>query len=208
MPLVLPSSALQAGELDLRTVLPLCVQVLDLGGGPANGARLLCAAAADDSFLDPASAMQAHADRSGRVVLPVLPGNWFVMALTEHGIAHAVVKAAPGLAPQTLPLRALDRMRVRVVDGDGRPVHGAAFSLNGSSWSVDSTGEDAMLRTVGWHVSQWTLQRGASDARGNADLSFFAWKGLLMRLEVSKGDLETRVPRPEASDERIEVVLK
>jgi hypothetical protein len=152
--------------------------------------------------------MHARADRSGRAVLPVLPGNWFVMAVHDDGIAHATVEAAPGLAPQSLQLRAFDRMRVRVVDGEGKPVQGARFSSNGSSWSGGGTPEDEMLRQAGWQVSQWSLQRCESDAEGRADLLFLAAKGMQMRLEVRKEKRRARVQNLEVSDDPMEIVLK
>jgi hypothetical protein len=114
----------------------------------------------------------------------------------------------PGLAAQTLQLHAFDRMRVRAVDGAGKPVEGAHFSSNGSNWSGGGSAEDEMLRRVGWQVSSWSLQRCVSDAEGNADLLFLTARGMQMRFDAAKDRMRASNLRLEAGDEPVEIVLK
>jgi hypothetical protein len=211
MPLVLPASAVDKNELDLRDVLPLRLQVLDAGAGPAIGAHIFCLPAvgsAGSTFAHPPFAIPTRTDRSGRVALPVLPGKWVVMAVLDDGIAHTIVEAAPGLGPQTLQLRGFDRMHVRVVDAEGKPVEGVHFStiLTGIGGIASAEGE--VLSHLSTEVSSWMVQRAVSDANGNADLPFLAMKEVQLSIQAQK-DRRIEAPmRLEANDARVDIVLK
>jgi hypothetical protein len=208
LPLVLPPSALDENELDLRAVLPLRLQVLDATAGPAIGARILCSAAIEGGFVLPHRALQVIADRSGRVVLPILPGKWFVLGVLDHSVAHAVVEAAPGLAPQTLQLRPLDCMRVHVVDAGGRAIAGARFSwfdLSSRSGPTSRNPEEMMTYVAGMQITSWAMQRCRSVANGDADVWFLAPSGPTVL--ISADGLQTNVTL-EANEQRVPIVLR
>lgn len=207
LPLVLPESAVDRGKLDLRSVVPLRLQVLDAGAGPAIGAHVLCSPKGTRSFVDPESATYVRADRAGRAVLPILPGSCFVIAVTDDGVAHSVVEAAAGLAPQTLQLHPFDRMRVRVVDGDGKPVEGVRFEPKGRS-QFGSDSAERVLCTVGWQLSSWAMRKTLTDANGNADVPFFAAPELYLHMEATKDNRTASDIQLQAGDGRVDIVLK
>lgn len=210
LPLVLPASVLEGNELDLREVLPLRLQVLDASAGPAIGACVLCAAATADGFVRPDRALRVFADRSGRAVLPVLPGQWFVMAVLDTSVAHTVIDVAPALAPQTLQLKPLDCMRVRVVDGDGKPVANATFrqDLHPHGGSAPTTALERQLYVAGSQAWGWMLRRCTTDAKGNADVPLLTAACPDMELRVHASGGGSAVVRTEASAQRREIVVK
>ena len=123
--LVLPASALRnAGGLDLRRLVPLRLQVLDATSGPAMDAAVLCSPKDTDRFVDAAQAMRARTDAAGRVALPLMPGTWMLVVVQGPTWAKSILEVGTALDVQTLQLVPLDRMPVRIVDGDGKPQAG------------------------------------------------------------------------------------
>ena len=205
--MVLPATAL-AGKLDLDQVLPLRLQVLDAGAGPAMGAAVLCSPLQGGEFVDAAHAMQAEVDASGRLVLPVMPGTWFVMAVHGASWASAVVEAAPGLAAQELRLMPFDRMAVRVVDGDRRPLAGVGFDTSGASWGGGGAAESQMLLSMGYHLASKLLESVHTDADGRATLPFLARKQLRIEFQARHGERTSAEFVLAPNEEPLEIVIR
>lgn len=208
-PLVVPMDWLDADRgLDLRKVQALRLQLLDAGGGPAIGAQVLLAPEAGQQFLDPDHAMRAETDATGRVVFPVLPGKWVVAALAGTSFGTVVVEVGTSPEVVTLPLSPLDRMRVRVVDGEGKPLAGVHFFNTGASWSGGGEPEQHFRTELGHQLASWFLSQAITGPDGCADLPFLVCKSLRVEFQVSCGVMSGSEMPLVAGDEIREIELK
>lgn len=208
-PLVVPMAWLDADlGLDLRKVLALRLQLLDAGGGPATGAKVLLAPEAGQEVLEPSHAMRAESDPTGRVVFPVLPGKWVVAALAGASFGSVVVDLASSPEVVTLPLSPLDRMRVRVVDGEGKPLAGVRFDYTGASWSGGGDADEQFRTGLGNQLASWFLGQATTGLDGGADLPFLLCKSLRVEFQAHHGKLRGREMALVADDEITEIELK
>ena len=186
----------------------LRLQLLDGSSGPAIGAHVLCTPEDGNAFLDPAYGMRAQTDRSGRLVLPLTAGRWCVLAVLDDAWGHLVVDVVHGLAPQSLQLQPLDRMPVRVVDGQGAPLANVRFTSDGASWRGGGSPQEELLRNVAWGITRWSLQRKASDANGHADLFFLAARNMQTNLTTVHRDKTEKQGYLRVDEDRLDLVLR
>ena len=204
-PLVVPMAWLDADQgLDLRKIQALRLQLVDATGGPAIGAQVLLGPAG----LDPCHAMRAETDATGRVVFPTLPGKWIVAALAGATFGSVVVDVGASPDVVTLPLGPLDRMRVRVIDGEGKPLAGVRFFNTGASWSGGGDAEQQFRTELGHQLGSWLLSRASTGPDGCADLPFVACKSLRMEFQAHHGEVRGSELTLVAGDEVTEIELK
>lgn len=204
-PLVVPMAWLDADrDCDLRKVQALRLQVLDAVGGPGIGAQVMLAPVG----IDPSHAMLAETDATGRVVFPVLPGKWMVAALAGASFGSMVVDVVASLEVVPLPLSPLDRMRVRVVDGEGKPLAGVGFDYTGASWSGGGDVEQAFRTELGHQFAGWFLSQARTGADGCADLPFLACKSLRVEFRARHAELQGAEISLVAGEDITEIELK
>jgi hypothetical protein len=201
----LPPSALdQPGGLDLGALVPVRVQVLDPTQRPVGGVRVACVAPMGLGYdVDGlAHATRGFSDGDGRVLLPAMPGRWFLVAEGAHAAAIAPIEVHPGLTVQRLQLQPLACMRVRVLDAAGAPVVGVRIENRGS---LGADGEDAFLFMM---LAQTVDFDGVvTDQSGHADLWFLPGRGNRPRYRIER-DGRKAAGKVVAGDERVDIVLQ
>jgi hypothetical protein len=168
--LVLDDDLLDEDGVNLANLSVLRVQVLEASGAPAIGASVYCAPSVRGRFVDPSRSMWRVADASGRIALAVWPGTWCIGCAGDRQIGHQVVEVGRALPVITMQLRALENVRVRVVDRAGEPVPRAYITFAGSNAVVGGSPE------ANWAVAFATSLLAAngelvSDANGKAELA-------------------------------------
>ncbi|MCA3006749.1 MAG: carboxypeptidase regulatory-like domain-containing protein [Phycisphaerales bacterium] len=155
--------------IDLATFATVSFAVRDESGGPGRGAQVLVVPVSDDVSVDDAAVMAP--DAAGRLAVRVAPGDWIAVACTQDGFVMTSFYAGHA-AEVALPVAPFPRMRARIVDGDGKPVSGARFIVQKTSFTparVDAEVEQAM-QEIRWDLAQhWNntlLMRAKSDDAG------------------------------------------
>jgi hypothetical protein len=207
--LAVPIGEAPAAPFDLATALPLRVQVLDTGRGPAVGASVLCVPRIGSSYLDAEGAVIATTDAAGRVVLPALPGAWFGLVVHGHTMATFRVEVGAALPPvQDVQLEPMPSMAVRVVDANGAPLAGAVFATVGASWSNSSDAEGNLMSKLGAGLTAYVFRMVRSDADGHAMVPFVPGPVLTMRAKAQWHGGESNEWKLTPSEERSDVVVR
>lgn len=207
-PLVLSPDVLAAGELDLRRVVALRLAIIDANSGPARGAEVVCTPIGDAACVPAKAAMHAVADAAGRVVLPVLPGSWFVVVLLDAGWCQQRIEVTRQLPVQELHLAPLPTMAVRVVDADGKPLAGVRFSSGGAGWSAMGGPERAFAIDMAHDVDSQLLERPVTDENGQALLPLLPFKEARVDVNARKGVLQSAAFLLEEAADVLEIVLR
>lgn len=181
-------------------VLPTAVfalQVVDAQGGPARGGALLVVPGDVDGVLVRDAAVQVPLDASGEVRLRLVPGKWFVMAVTGEGWGAEGFDLEPGERSERLAMAPLAHMQVRLLDGDGAPVPGARVVARGTSTRASGDPRQRMLQGL-QHASEAEWSHRVTDADGRVTLPFVPVDGYTRRLRLESGD--RRSPEFELTD--------
>lgn len=139
-------------HLDLATFRPLQLRVLDENQAPARAVSLLLLSLQGEALCD-ARTPQPTTDSAGRCTVLLQPGRWFVFARTELAMAQLEIDAGQESGPseRTLQLTAMPRMFGKVVDGQGKPIAGAALDCDGMSRSGQHRQAlGAVVEVLGW----------------------------------------------------------
>ena len=192
--------------LDRAEVVALRLQVLDQTGGPAMGAFVACLSLASDEE-DP-RAVPIRADASGRVVLPVLPGKWFVLAVHDGHWSKRELDVKPACDVVELALERMPVMRLRAVDADGEPVAGARLGGNGATWTSAGSRAEIILTEFGSEISDWVGSSVRSDANGHFDLPFAPTDDLNLEASLRCGKRKSHNFGLVESEERIDVTIR
>lgn len=206
--MVLSSKVLEGDTLDLRPLTALRLSILDAGRGPARGAEVVCAPIVGNDVVPARAAMHAVADGSGRVALPVLPGSWIVLALTESQWVQRRIEVAPGLPVQELQLAPLPGMAVRVVDADGKPLAGASFHVSGANWSSGQDPEARFCLDMVNEVDAHLLERVLADADGRARLPMLPASAARIEFTATHKGLSSPQLVLQPDDDLQEITLK
>jgi hypothetical protein len=204
--LVLPPS-LSSGEVDLRTIVPLRLQVVDATGGPAIGANVLCCPRYGGAYLVPQYGVSAVTDTAGRLVLPAMLGESFVLVVHDGTMATSAIDVTKDLSPVVLTLRPMPAMSVRVVDAAGAPVAGAAFQMTGSSWSGGIDAEGDLMAALAHQLSSWQTKGVRTDVAGRATLCFVGGKQVRMRFMAKAGDAASNETSFVENNEPVDIVV-
>jgi len=195
-----------AFTFDVREVVPLRLQIVDQTGGPAIGAYVTCLSI--DVQEDDPRAVPMRADAGGRLVAPVLPGRWFVLAIRDGHWCKAELQVEQGHPVVQLKLERMPVMKLRVVDGDGEPLEGATVRSSGASWSSGGGPVATILNDFGSDISGWCMRGLASDANGHVDVPFVATDRLTVDFRVWHGKRQSGELHLREGDERVDVVLQ
>ena len=176
----LPSAAKDDLEVVVGTV-------IDQGGGPATGAKVLLAchaAGLDLQTLAP--------DAAGRFEIELQHGRWTILAMDDTGWASRELDG-PAAGPVELRLQPKPHRRVRVEDRSGRPVAGASFEPGEFRYGLPRpAGLDALLVELGWNTFASHVRRVRTDAAGEATLHFLPWPGVSPTAFAFAGDHRRR----------------
>lgn len=194
-------------QLDLSGLEALRLQWIDSSGGPAMGVQVQCLPL-DAGDLTVGAAIPAMADAGGRLVLPVVPGRWYVLAVRGGDWLGQELTVTAGMAPQTLRLEKLMAMRVRVVDGDGKPIAGARFQNTGASWQGGGDAIESCLQQLANQVASWSLVEASTDAAGLATIPFLKRPRQRIDFQAYAGERRSAELHLVADDEVVDVVLK
>lgn len=200
-----------AGDLrvDLRALTALRLAVLDVGKGPARGADVVCSPDLGGRYLDPRHAMQARADASGRLALPVLPGRWVVAVVREGQFACVEIDVGADLPPpQSVQLEPLPRMPLRVIGPSGAPVAEATFMTSGGSWGGDHGALVDFRQQLAWDIATWHLGRARTDAEGRCSIPFLECRDVEVSFRVQSGGASVDDVVLRAHDASLDIVLK
>lgn len=205
-PLVLSPEVLQGDALDLRQVVALRLSIVDAERGPAHGAEVVCTPLGAGGAVAASAAMRAVADGSGRVVLPVMPGPWLVVALLDAQWVRVRIDVGRESLVQELRLAAMPRMAVRVAHVNGKPVAGAQFTSVGAIGTAQIGAEETFLLEL---VTGARLLAGTTtDAEGLARVPLLPVAGVRITFRaVTSGQRSGQVEWKE-QDEVQEIVLR
>ena len=129
--LEVPVAAEAAARVVVPQVVPVCVRVRNVDGGPAS--RVEVGLFSLERGLSKPFAVPAATDAAGRLVLPATPGRYLLVALGRRAWARAELEVAPAMEPVELRLETTAQMRLRVVDVEGRPLEGVRVGPYSSS---------------------------------------------------------------------------
>jgi hypothetical protein len=152
--------------------------------------------------------MRANADRSGRVVLPVLPGRWCVLVLHRQAWQRFELQIADSAQVREVRLQPLPTMAVRVVDADGAPVAGARFRGNSSGWSDVDDPLELVLAEAAFSLANRFLASTRTDAMGYAKLALIPSQNAPQRVHAFHGEQKSTQHPLEAGDNAIEMIVK
>lgn len=205
--LVLTPETLTRPDIDLKALVPLRLQVLDADGAPAVGAHVLCVPRTQTDYVRAEHGAVAVTNGAGHLVVPTLPGPWFVMVMNGGAMATAAIDVKAGVAVEPLRLQAMPTLAVRVVDGEGKPVAGASFCTSGASWNSEGDPEERVVRAVGFTATNWCLQRLRTDADGRARLPFVAARGMRLDAQAIVADGQSEDFALVERDEPVDVAV-
>lgn len=207
--LVLPGSVVtEAKEIDLRALGALRLQVLDPQAGPAMGAKVLCVPLGGRKFLDARLGMLGDTDAAGRIVMPVLPGTWIVVVVSGATWGKTVLEVVGELPVQTLSLGSFDRMVVRVVDSEGKPVPGARFHTNGAMHRGGGSAEQDFLSGLGYPLASWLLPGVVTGDDGRAAIPFLATPQLRVGFHAGSAARRSAEQHLVVGEEPTEIVIQ
>jgi hypothetical protein len=195
-------------EIDLRKLVALRLAIVDHDRGPAAGAEVVCCEVGDARAVPIGAAMRAIADRSGRVVLPILPGRWCVLVLVGAEWRQLELEVQGEPAVQNVQLEPLPTMAVQVVDAEGRPVAGAGFGSSGGSWSSGDDVVAGLLTDVAIHVNGMLAAAVRTDAEGRARLPLLPARGAHSDMTAWHAGRPSAEFRLEAGDEPTTITLE
>jgi hypothetical protein len=171
-PLLQPLASNHTGVVDLAQVQPLTLEVFDERKGPAVGAVVLLMPR-DGDAIDIAHAPVLVPDAAGRVGVRVQPGRWNLLAMDRTGWAELALDELPAEKRLSVQLEPMAAMRVRIVDGQGRPLVGARMEIAEfrTDYTKPSTGLDHVREQLGHNLLSKELWQ-PTDARGEAVVRF------------------------------------
>lgn len=205
---VLTPEAVNKADIDLTTLVPLRLQVLDVDGAPAVGAHVLVVPRARNDYVRGEHGVVAVTNGAGHLVVPTLPGQWFVVVMDGSAMATATVDVKAGAAVEPLRLQPMPTLPVRVVDGEGKPVVGASFCTSGASWNSDGEAEERVVRAIGFTATNWCLQRLHTDADGRARLPFVSTRGMRLDAQAIVTDGQSEDIALVEREDPVEVVVR
>lgn len=204
-----PANVFSGGDLDLRAVVPLRLQVLDASKGPAVAAQVLAVPRNGDAYLNPRYGAGAVTDGAGRCVLATLTGEWFVIVVHGATFAALVVDVRKDLAPTSVNLEPMPTMAVRVVDAEGHPVANATFECTSASWGSGGTDpEGDVIAALAYSIAKWRIGTMRSDAEGHAALPFVKNSRTQVEFVARSGDRSSDEMKLVPSGDATEVVLR
>jgi len=193
-------------DLDLATVVPLRVQLLDVTGGPAMGAHVACLPITmTEDRLD---TVPAQADAAGRIVLPILPGEWLLIGMHEGSWAKARIVVEKGHEVETLKLEPMPSARLRVIDREGQPVANVRLGIRSSRNSGTNDAVERILNHVGFAITSWSIRRVVSDADGRLEVPFLPSKSRRTDVQARKEGSVSRQFELLADEDWTEITLQ
>lgn len=198
----------KSASLDLTKVALLRLQVLDATAGPAAGATVLWVPRQGKELLDAQFCPRATTDSAGRVLLPVLPPGGLVVVVHGDAFAKMAIDSEKLKDPVVLSVQPMERMKVRVVDGEGAPIAGARFSTHGASWFGGGDEEQQFLTNLGYQLDEWQIGRARTDKDGRAELPLLPSRWMQIQFVVSAGERNSSALQLVAGEECVEIEVK
>ena len=187
--LTAPVSAAKPPSVDLRKLRALRIRAVDAANNPQPGARIAVFATKPSWFRPVPSPEWLLLDHAGRADLLLEGDAWAVYA--TNGTAH-VVYAIESSSPDEVLLRleTMRTMRLKVIDGDGRPVRGARIGsvLQGKDWAPGATPQTMIAPLIAWP----TAAAARSDRDGILSIPLQEWVKAKTWVQVHAGDLVSR----------------
>lgn len=188
--------ALPVANLRLRVVGP--------DGGPSSGTVVFLVPSDQRGVLLRDSLVRHPLDGAGSARLALLPGSWVVLIVSATGWCATKLEVEVGDQERALSLQPLARLRVRLRDGDGNPVQGAALQSRGSRTRGSGDPVVGLLQSyAGSARSRWPSLR--TDADGMLELAFVPVEGLLHRAGLAWGRNSTEDFAVEPNDSILEL---
>jgi hypothetical protein len=179
-----PEVAGRDGGLAAEDFTDLTVQVVEPGGGPARGAIVLLAPAAQPGVLLRDSALRLPLDARGAAQLRLVPGKWTLHVLADNGYAAQGLELLAGTRSVTLAMHPMARMRVEVRDANDRPVAGAKLVSRGTT--IRGTGDPVQSLLQGTRT-RWLAGWNAlvTDTDGRVQVPFVPVEGVVQKLQLT-----------------------
>lgn len=181
-PLLQAEGACRLPDLGKLNLVPCEVQVLDARGGPARGGIIQFGPGDRTGTQLRYSVVRLPLDPAGsvRVVLP--EGLVAALAVTQSGCVGQLIDHK-GAAPVVLRVQPYGRMRVRFLDGNGKPVAGATPVVAGAASRGSSDPVQGMVQGFDAHF-RWRMLQLRTDRDGIVELPFLAQEDALIRLAL------------------------
>ncbi|MCR9246963.1 MAG: carboxypeptidase-like regulatory domain-containing protein [bacterium] len=204
-PLQIPDPTTESGfDVGLANVEALRLQIIDSKSGPAMGAQVICMPLGADG-PDAAQVTPAETDNVGRVVFPVIPGRWLVVAIQGGDLAYRAIDIRANHPAEELRLEPMERARLRVVDDEGKPVAGVTFMASGGSWGGGRNDVEQAMNSLSYHLATWSLRRARTDEDGRAEIPFWPNENMRIKYRTHIDGIRGVERQLEAEEEWVEI---
>jgi hypothetical protein len=174
--------------IDLTALRRIELRLSDANATPQPQAQVLLLSLLDDAPVD-AWTTQLVPDSAGRVQMRLQPGPWLVFARDTEGAAHVRLDVTRDQVVD-LVLQPFATMRGRLIDADGKPIHGYAVRQLDSSGRAETPDAIDLGRVVDVLQPLW-LHQDRSDQDGNFRVRFLDRPGVSVRAYIEVGRRRT-----------------
>jgi hypothetical protein len=196
-------------ELEITSLRKLTVQIQNAEHDPLSG---VCVAAVPrPANLDFVCAPM-FTDHAGRAMFRLGHGEWFLFATNGKGVAWQLLRDADRQAESSwqLQLRPLAQARLKVVDGEGKPLAGAvAREIRAEKKAARENDQEAqMLDELGGVLCDNLSRQGLeSDVDGLLSVPLFHPEDCRYTCTIWFGERSTEV-KLEAGTETVDIVVR